>query len=481
MMKNKERQGASAGLLIFALVMLINPTVKVIDILPDFIACFIIVKALVYSADRAPYFEEARSAFLKLAFVSMAKLPAFLIISYARAQNVQDYDTAVLFTLVFTVIETVLLYQAINNLFSGLFYLGERSNAASLIIPFAKGKRSRSVMTPEALRTLSLVFVTVRGALCFLPETLLLTRSVDPGAYVQAFRPMKLYPYAIVLAVLAAFIFSIIYARRAAAYIRAIHREGLFREALDSLISSEEALELDRRVMRRQISFMLSTFITASFFTIELCFDNLDGANLLPHFIYAAILIFALVLMSRHVKLKPIAFVLSGLYCALALVAYIIQLTFIDKYGYEMLVKGELAKNAYLPVIIFAFLEFAALVLVTISICRAMGSFVLAHTGIHPTSSRYTSLDREHHTRRIRRVWIWGGFAILAGAAKLADVLLKYYSSLTLVAVEDGIGNVVSGAIPWFNLVILATAALYIGYTLYLLTSLKEDAQLKYT
>ena len=79
-MKNrKASSGTSIGLIVFALVLLINPTVRVVDIFPDFIACFIIVKQLAYAAYRAPFFEEARDAFKKIAYLSILKLPAFII------------------------------------------------------------------------------------------------------------------------------------------------------------------------------------------------------------------------------------------------------------------------------------------------------------------------------------------------------------------------------------------------------------------
>ena len=75
----------------------------------------------------------------------------------------------------------------------------------------------------------------------------------------------------------------------------------------------------------------------------------------------------------------------------------------------------------------------------------------------------------------------WGICAVIAGGTKLADVALRYYSDLTLVAVDQGIGNIVSGFLPWFNLVLLAGTALYIGYSLYFLTTIKEDVEQKYS
>ena len=97
-------------LITLALVFLFNPVVRVVDVLPDFIACAILIKALGYAADRAPFFEEAKNGLFRLAAISLAKIPAFMIISLARNGNTLDNDTSVLFTFVFSVIETVVLF-----------------------------------------------------------------------------------------------------------------------------------------------------------------------------------------------------------------------------------------------------------------------------------------------------------------------------------------------------------------------------------
>ena len=481
-MKNrKASSGTSIGLIVFALVLLINPTVRVVDIFPDFIACFIIVKQLAYAAYRAPFFEEARDAFKKIAYLSILKLPAFIIISYAKGENVQDHDTAVLFTLVFSVIETILFYKAISSLFRGIFYLGQRSSAASLISPFEVGRIFRHSMTPESLRTMSYVFIAVRSALCALPEMLLLTRSVDPGIYVQTFRPMKLYPYAIVLSVFAVLVLGIITARRITAYVRAVAREGVFVSALDSLIDEKRALEINNRVKSDSIKFMLGTFTVASCLTLELCFDNFDGANILPHFIYASVLFIGILIMRKHTRVSIPTYVLSALYIVSSAVTYFKQIWFIDEYGYSSLIKGKIPKEEYLPVIICAIIEFLLLAALTAFMVAAMRRLAVEHTAISPDSERYTDVDREYHKAKMRGAALWGVFAVIAGATKLADVALRYYSDLTLVSVDNGIGNVVSGLIPWFNLVLLAGSALYIGYSIYFFGTLKEDVEQKYS
>ena len=480
MMKKKALESAPLGAIIFALVLLINPTVKVVDIVPDFIACFIIAKYLTYPSYRAPFFEEARVAFKKLAYLSLARIPAFIVISYARGQNVQDNDTAVLFTLVFAFIEAILLYQATTSLFKGIFYLGQRSEARSLISPFEVGKIFKWSVTPESLRATTLVFIFSRAALCVLPEMLLLTRSVDPGIYVKAFRPARYYPYAIVLAVIIVFVFGIICARRISAYIRTIAKEGLFIGALDSLIDEKRAFEIHNKETAGNVKAVLTAFTVASCLTFELCFDNFDGANILPHFIYASVLLVGVLAMRKCVRVPLPAYVISPLYIVSAAVTYFMQINFIDEHGYGSLIKGKIPKAEYIPVIVAAAIEFILLTALTVFIVIAMRRLVVAHTAISPDSERYTNVDAEYHKIRRRAAVIWGICAVVAGGTKLADVALRYYSDLTLVAVDQGIGNIVSGLLPWFNLVLLAGTALYIGYSIYFLTTIKEDVEQKY-
>ena len=76
MAKQKKKE---ASLIVLALVFLFNPNIQVIDILPDFVAFFIFARLLEKPALMAPYFEEARSSALKLAVISLAKIPAFML------------------------------------------------------------------------------------------------------------------------------------------------------------------------------------------------------------------------------------------------------------------------------------------------------------------------------------------------------------------------------------------------------------------
>ena len=137
-MKNLEKNKAKKGnlLLFLALLFLINPSIQVVDIFPDFIAYFIIINRISYATDRAPYFAEAKSALSKLTLVSLLKLPAYFVVVFARSGNVGDTDIYALFAFSFAFVEAIFSVIAVYYLFEGAFYIGQRTDAISLIRPF---------------------------------------------------------------------------------------------------------------------------------------------------------------------------------------------------------------------------------------------------------------------------------------------------------------------------------------------------------
>ena len=128
-------------LLIFSLVLLFNPSLNVVDILPDFIAWFILAKIFERAADSAPYFEEARSNFIRLGWLNLLKIPAFFLILFVKSKDTLDNNIYALVSFSFAIFEIILVTQAIKNIFTAAFYLGERTDVPALIEPFAVSKK----------------------------------------------------------------------------------------------------------------------------------------------------------------------------------------------------------------------------------------------------------------------------------------------------------------------------------------------------
>lgn len=482
--KNKNaRQGFSVALLPLCVVFFANPTVRLVDIFPDFIACFIVVGALNYATYRSPFFAEAREGFIKLGVVSLLKIPAFVIENSVRAGNVSDFDITVLLTFTFSVVEGALFITAIRDLFAALFYLGERSEMCSLISPFPlskKEKRKVRVMSPERLRSFAIFAVIFRLAACALPEFLLLTRTTDTGAYVVNIRVF--YPYAVVSAVILSLAVSIIFAKRFIAYLRAMRSEGGFTEALDGLVCESARDELKRKIDLRRVGLTFNLLTLATVFTFVLRFDNLNGVNLVPVFAVGVILSVAVIRLVGFGRLGRATLIIGALYGVSALVAQITEINFLNTYTFEELARDERIAAEYMPTVIAHGVTvplFCALVaLVGISIVRYSRTTVLkSREGLE--DDVYLKDRRRSLTRRVT-LWVICGFAVVS--CRFLDVYFNLFSDITVVSREDGIGgmdfgNVTYSLVPWFGTLVFALTAVYVGYTAYLVSRLKDDAE----
>ena len=487
-MSTKKIQNKKNGTAAFviALICLVNPSIHVIDIFPDFIAHLIIAGSLSFAAKRAPYFEEARAAFMKLALLTAAKLPGFVIIAQARAQVSNDNDIYSLFAFSFAVIEAVLIYTAINNLFLGLFYLGERGDSEALIRPFRLSGNGRKYGSVEGLRFLTLTFTIFKCVAYSLPELLLLTRGVNTGDYAYTFNLATLYPYAIIFTVIATPCFGIFWAIRCAKYRRAILDEGKFEIAVESLFDEKSLAALEKKLWLGKMRTELTLATVASFFTFDIIFSDFKDINLLPHTVFAVILTVAAAKIAKYTGKWQKAIIATGaVYCVASLAAYISSVIFLSKYSYENLVTSSSARANYQPTVILSWIEFGALAIFLVVIALMLIRFTRLHTGLSPDSDRYMRPDMEYHGGMKKRTIVWAGLGALAGLAKAVQVQLKSTVNMIYIGVDDGLGGnkiepVAEQILPWFGIVVVATTILFIAASLHYFGMIKSDTEIKY-
>lgn len=484
--KNVQKKKNGTVAFVIALICLVNPSIHVIDIFPDFISYLIIAGSLGFAAKRAPYFEEARSAFLKLAFLTAAKLPGFVIIAQARAQVSNDNDIYSLFAFSFAIIEAVLIYTAINNLFLGLFYLGERGDSDALIKPFRLSEKRKKYASVEGLRLLTLAFTIFKCAAYSLPEFLLLTRGVSSGDYAQTFNLASLYPYAIIFTVVATPCFGIFWATRCAKYRRAIIDEDKFEYAIESLFDEKGRVSLEKKLWLGKMRGELTLATIASFFTFDIIFSDFKDINLLPHTVFAVIITVAAAKIAKHTGKWRMAIIASGaVYCITSLVAYVSSVIFLSKYSYENLVTSSSARANYQPTVILSWIEFGALAIFLAFFALMLIRFTRLHTGLSPESERYMRPDMEYHNGMKKRTLIWAGIGVLAGLAKALQVQLKSTVNMIYIGVDDGLGGnkiepVAEQILPWFGIVVVATTVIFIAASLHYFGMLKSDTEIKY-
>lgn len=461
------------NLLILSAVFLTNPNINIIDIMPDFVAWFILAKLFERAADSAPYFEEARSSFLKLAWINLAKVPAFFLMITIRSKDTLDNNVFALFSLSFCAIELVFLLPAIKNLFTALFHLGERTSANSLITPiqspFSKGR----TISPDSLKECTYFFFICKGILNFIPDMFMLTSFNDRGTPIAI---SKNYPYVFAVSIIFSIAVAVIWFNRIKKYATAVYEENKFSEALDFMAREGSAFYAKRKTELRTTLLALTLLGTSALFTLEFSFDNLNGINVLPHFIYGILLIVTLRIFDKNTKIAFSTYICGVIYVVAAIISYTFSVLFLSNHVYLDILDDKAAQSAYLNVEISGMLEFVFLAIFLIAIYREIRKFIYTRTGILPTNEKYGKIDEDYHKSLNNKNMILCALGILAGAAKCVNL---FFNSDVQILFTSG-NAITTSSVPWFNLLVQATAIAYILFAFYLASVLKDEVKEKY-
>lgn len=480
--KNKSR---FYSLLIFSLVFLLNPNINVIDIMPDFIAWFILAKLFESAADSAPYFEEARLGFVKLGYVNLAKIIGLLIIFFVKSRDVSDNNIFALVSLSFAAIELLFLIPTVKNIFLALFHLGERTDALALISPINSTEKNQTggflhcVFSAESVKECTYFFFIAKSVLYVLPDMFLLTRSTDKGYYVNVSRA---YPIVLLLSLALGITVGVLWFVRVKRYALSVAREGKFHSALLSMRSKDSFGKYEVKQKLRSATAFLTLVSVSSLFTLEFAFDNWSGINILPHFIYILLMLVAVFYSKKHASRQMPCIIAGACAFIASAVDYLLLISFLSRFSYEDIGFDAQARSAYLLIEIFAIIEFVSVVAFLFFFMRIMNSFVLKNTGLSPDSERYSPTERAFHTSVMNKNLVIFIFGILAAMAKCANVFINSSSQIIFTDESDVTAGAFYASIaPWFNLVITVTAVLYIFFTFYYVSNLKDEVKMKYS
>ena len=461
-------------LIFLALIFLFNPNINVIDILPDCIGYFIIAKLLTYPSDISPYFEEARSTFLKLGWLNLLKVPAILIVV---GSGVGRGDTTALLSFGFSVGDAILGIMAVKYLFDALFYLGERTEASSLIEPFAVSRRHTT--TPEAFRSLTILFVCIKCAIATLPEFLLLTEDTISGGYSAV--NLAMYPLTVVLSQLLGWCLGIIWLNRGIRYTKALLSANGFDIAFGQLFNGDFDLHFERKFRLRSLLASFSIMIFATFMAFIIRFDNLSGGTLIPACLFPLIFTYAIFVSRDYFKNKKGLFALGLLASIAGLCETILSHLFFDKHTLEDIYYFDSAKALYLPLEVLSVLSSALVIAFLVLCARNFRTFILENTGISPESEGYRSVDRDYHKLLWRRATLYFGCGVLLNIVRTVDVLLYGMPKIIFTNPSDvTMPVVVSPALPWFSAFVCGVSVAFILFSFYFFSTMKDEVKIKF-
>ena len=464
---------------IFGLFLLFIPAVNVLDVFPDFIAYFILAGVLSHGVNKLPYFEEARTAFIKLGFINLCRVIAIVLILRIRAINYDDTDIYAMMTLLFGIVESIYLFPAISNLFDALFYLGQRSDSQAILAPVRLIGRKIST---DTIKNLTYFFAGARAVLALLPELCYMSGTSKTGTAIITHPYAHLYPLVLAICFTLSLIIGIVWLVATAKYSRAIGREKLYYISIDALVTEDRRPEIENKVKLRRSCSALNIMMLASLFTLEINFDNFGDINILPHFIFAILLISGLRHLTGKTKYTTVASLITVAYSAVSLVGHGLLITFFEKWeSYTEIKYIKAAAQEYNLVKIFSIIEFILAAVLIITVMLALKSFVENNTKIAPNAEGYGIPDRDFHRSLFRKNIIYTAFGILATASKAVQIFLNGGSDYEHV--DSALGDITSiqvTALPWFGLAMTVLALLYTGSALYFFGILKDELKMKY-
>ncbi len=299
------------GFIAAGLVFLFNPCINIIDILPDFIGYALIICGLTKSALLIDKLDYARSVFIKLFFVGLAKFVSIAFI-------VMTDDTMILvLTFSFAVIELIYLIPAFIYLVDGFVYSGTRCGGSAVLKGADRFKRA------------SVTFFIVRAACAVLPELTSLSMYDNIG-YVTAFSVniANYKPAFVVIGCVIALVFGIAWLVRGERYVARIRADKPYVERISEHYELEIAPN-EQLFIRRRMSFVLVMFVAAAIFGADI---YLDGLNYLPDFVSAAFLVAVSALMLKYHRFAKTALAGSIAATACSAAAWVVSLIYFNDF-----------------------------------------------------------------------------------------------------------------------------------------------------
>ncbi len=473
---------------VIAVLIFANPYISVLDLLPDFLGCLLILYATSHVEVFSPKIEEARRLWMKLAFLTGADAMLAGIVPS------NDGAMRLLFVFVFRISEGAMLYLAATKTFDGIMYLGTKFDAKSVYAPASDRKRKKlelrerneqeklaAILDRErekyergtaedideehrhrateryravvakisadankkrrvkdgiaALSHSMLIFSIVRTAMCVLPEFSALS-SFDNRGDVTSGNDLNIANYRfmfISLGFIVALIVSVFWAVRVIRYIAGISRDKLFirevREKYAEFAKTHTDLFVCRKIMLSLVILGIGVVLTLDFFV--------DNINYIPDFAAAVFFLLFFVIMSRKEKINVPGIIVSAALAAASVAQWLYLIDYIDKFtDFTRTAGSDKAFSGYIVCCVLTAVCEILFAAAAVIVFRELTSVINFHTGykseIGELDDRTKYLRATLRKQNVRSLV----FAVISAAASVVYMISLGFNKQVLVEDE---------------------------------------------
>lgn len=331
------------GYIIAGFLFLSNPNVGIIDILPDFIGYFLIIKGIFPSQIFVPQLENSQNNFQKLFIIDTIKF----ILSFLLMFNINTLPLLLVFS--FAVVELLFLFPAINDLFEGVSYAAvrfgnkfvlESKKIKKVVKDAGSGEyqiKEVDVEKVEKVRLITFIFIIAKTVLSIVPTLADLQLFENTGdVEVYSIRIADFNNIIALLSCIICTVFSVIWICSFLPYFRKIRKDRTFFDGIEKEYRGQLELfpDIPLGFHFKHITVVMSAMI------ISYCSPIFDGVTVFPKLISAAFAVSAAVLLSKFAKKTVIA----AFPAVITILLSIIQTVFQTKY---FIVSGYVPEDSF--------------------------------------------------------------------------------------------------------------------------------------
>ena len=396
-------------LITVGLIFLMNPLIAIIDILPDFIGCIIILLGINRLRAVSPELDDTVAVLKYMIFASIARTVSFF------ASGGFDEITHLSVTIIFALLEFGLGASMLSSLQNGLAYLNIRYD----------GKTGESA----EMRNVGVVFLAAKGILSVIPQLgAIATDSED--ILVDASEGWMAFSGLLNLSnIVLTLIFAVFFALAVWNYIGKMARDRDFRLSIKAAYDQKRQ-ENPNFFIRRTLLFAIAFLSVSPFFLIDFLGD---GKNYIPDFLFAAVSLFGVYVLSRRTEVKKEVYISGGIYFVLSLVDYVYYMIFMEKrfFASFRIIKERFLWE-YILLLVFAVLSAAALAVYLKYLFGLLYTFTDSHV-VCEFSEEYVRSNRlnvEFVQKMRKLIKVFTAFGFVSAASSVA------FSALILIVPE---------------------------------------------